>query len=211
MRAQGGPESGGELDGGAVLLRLPPPGRVEGDDAPAVTHLCGAKVARGVVAAGGADADESVEPQVDESFDALDREAARHGGLFAECAAEARALLATETADDSVPLHGDCHHRNVLDGGAWGWLAIDPKDRFGDRGFDDALILCNPDLPRAADTELFAEHLARVAARSGIPPPRLARAGLSAAWFLEDGDTAGAEHDFAIARTAKAWWANATG
>ncbi len=147
-------------------------------------------------------------------FDALEREAARRGGLFSHCAQLARALLASTPPGDLVPLHGDCHHRNVLDGGARGWLAIDPKDRFGDRGFDHALILCNPDLKHAADPARFAAHLARVAAGASLSPARLAqwtaaRSALSAVWFLEDGDAASADHDLAIARTALAWLADA--
>lgn len=33
-----------------------------------------------------------------------------------------------------VTLHGDLHHGNVLDFGASGWLAIDPKGLKGERG-----------------------------------------------------------------------------
>ncbi len=44
------------------------------------------------------------------------------------------------------PLHGDLHHDNVLDFGARGWLAIDPKRLLGDRAFDYTTMFSNPDL-----------------------------------------------------------------
>lgn len=146
-------------------------------------------------------------------FDALQREAPRSGGVMATCAGIATQLLAAPR--DIVPLHGDCHHRNVLDFGARGWLAIDPKDRFGERGFDYAQILCNPDLAHAAEPARFARQLPRVAHAAGIDPLRLARwtaarAALSAVWFMEDGDDAAVAHDLAIATTALDWLAAAT-
>ena len=149
-------------------------------------------------------------------FEALDREAAVRGGMFARCAMIANVLLADPDADDVVPLHGDCHHRNVLHFGARGRLAIDPKDRIGERGFDYAQLLCNPDLPHAADPARFAAQLAQVSARAGLQPARLARwtaarAGLSAVWFLEDGCQREADHDLAIAGTALDWLAQAPG
>lgn len=145
---------------------------------------------------------------INEWFAALHREAARHGGILTECAAVADRLLADPI--DVVPLHGDCHHRNVLHFGARGWLAIDPKDRFGERGFDFAQILCNPDLTHAAEPARFETQLAVVAEAAGIDATRLARwtaarAALSACWFMEDGNEAGIRHDLAIARTVLDW------
>lgn len=141
-------------------------------------------------------------------FRALHREAGSRGGIYAECAQLADALLASP--QEVVPLHGDCHHHNVLDFGGQGWLAIDPKDRVGERGFDHAQILCNPDLPHAADPQRFRRQLARLASRAGFDPARLAqwtsaRAALSAAWFLEDGEEDNAARDIATARTALDW------
>lgn len=148
-------------------------------------------------------------------FEALDAQAAVRGGLFARCAMIANALLADPDTRDVVPLHGDCHHRNVLHFGARGWLAIDPKDRIGERGFDYAQLLCNPDLPHAADPARFARQLVQVSVRSGLQPARLARwtaarAGLSAVWFLEDGCQREADHDLAIAGTALDWLGQAS-
>ncbi|WP_017512060.1 MULTISPECIES: aminoglycoside phosphotransferase family protein [Cupriavidus] len=43
---------------------------------------------------------------------------------------------------EEVVLHGDIHHGNILYFGEWGWLAIDPKGLFGERGFDYANLFC---------------------------------------------------------------------
>lgn len=71
----------------------------------------------------------------------------------------ARALMANQ--QDVTALHGDVHHRNLLDfSGAYkpgpDWKFIDPKALYGDRAFDYVNIMFNPDLPRfpAADRVL---------------------------------------------------------
>ncbi|WP_430912170.1 aminoglycoside phosphotransferase family protein [Methylobacterium sp. sgz302541] len=131
-------------------------------------------------------------------FRALEPMAATHGGLLARCDAAARELLATSR--EVLPLHGDLHHGNVLDFGARGWLAIDPKRLLGERAFDFANIFTNPDLadptrPVAIRPDRFARRLAVVAEAARLERERLllwilAWCGLSAAWFMEDGDTA---------------------
>lgn len=126
---------------------------------------------------------------------------------YARSWAAAEALLADPR--DEVVLHGDVHHDNVLDFGGRGWLAIDPKSVTGERGFDYANLLTNPDLPTAADPARFARQLDVIVAASGLPRERLLRwvvafAGLSAAWFDEDGDTVQRDRDFAVADLAAA-------
>lgn len=88
-------------------------------------------------------------------------------------------------------LHGDMHHDNVLDFGARGWLAIDPKRVRGERGFDYANLLCNPALPTASNPERFRRQVEVIVEAAQLDRHRLlqwvlAFAGLSAAWFLED-------------------------
>jgi streptomycin 6-kinase len=128
-------------------------------------------------------------------FRELDQ-AAAHGGILVRCAQAARNLLA-EPRECGV-LHGDLHHDNVLDFGARGWLAIDPKRLVGERGFDFANIFTNPDLadptrPVATEPGRFARRLEVVTEAVGLERERLlcwilAWTGLSAAWFLNDDD-----------------------
>jgi streptomycin 6-kinase len=123
-------------------------------------------------------------------FEALWRAAAAHGGVLEHSATAARALLAEPK--DVVVLHGDIHHDNVLDFGPAGWLAIDPKGLYGERGFDYANILCNPDDASALAPECFARRIAIISTVAGIDRRRLlqwvlAWAGLSATWMIEDG------------------------
>jgi streptomycin 6-kinase len=112
--------------------------------------------------------------------------------LLSRCAAVASGLLATER--DPVPLHGDLHHQNVLDGGRRGWLAIDPKALFGERTYEVANLLCNPSAH--ADivlqpgrmqwlAELYAVRLRLDVQR--VLAFALAHAGLSASWDMDDG------------------------
>lgn len=138
-------------------------------------------------------------------FGAVRTQAARHGGVLAHCARLADALLAEP--QETVALHGDPHHGNVLDFARGDWRAIDPKDRIGERGFDHAQILCNPDLPSASDPVRMARQWRLVAKHARLEPLRLLRwtaahAALSAAWTLEDEDMAAAAHELATAETA---------
>jgi streptomycin 6-kinase len=138
-------------------------------------------------------------------FEALEPAAASQGGVLADAAAAARDLL-TAPRDVNV-LHGDLHHANLLDFGARGWLAIDPKGLWGERGFDFANILRNPDLETPTAPGRLARQASVVAEAAGLERRRLLRwvlalAGLSAAWAIEDG--AMPASDLAIAEIAAA-------
>lgn len=142
-------------------------------------------------------------------FGSLDQAAAAHGGFLTRCATTARELLASPR--DVGVLHGDIHHDNILDFGPRGWLAIDPKRLVGERGFDYANLFCNPGHDAAALTldhaALFPQRLATVCAVAGLERARLLKwivawCGLSAAWFIEDGETPAT--DFTIAALAAA-------
>jgi streptomycin 6-kinase len=140
-------------------------------------------------------------------FRELEPAARTYGGLFTRCAEAARLLL-SEPRDLTV-LHGDIHHRNILDFGERGWLAIDPKRVYGERGFDYANTFCNPELPIVRAQGRLRSQLAIICEEAGLEPQRMlhwiiAYAGLSAAWFLSDGDTEGAESDMTIADIALA-------
>jgi streptomycin 6-kinase len=145
-------------------------------------------------------------------FRELEPAAARHGGILMRCARYARALL--DDQREVKVLHGDLHHGNVLDFGARGWLAIDPKGLIGERGFDFANIFTNPDLddpsrPVATKPGYFARRIEIVASAAGLSRKRLlywilAWTGLSAAWFLGDGDHQSAAIDLRVAEMAVA-------
>lgn len=135
-------------------------------------------------------------------FEALWPGAQRHGGIVARAAATARQLLADPV--DPTVLHGDLHHGNVLDHGEQGWRAIDPKRLHGERGFDFANILRNPDV-RATVPGRLGRQAQIVAEAAGLDRRRLLRwvlayAGLSASWILDDGDPA--DLDLAVAELA---------
>ena len=126
-----------------------------------------------------------------ERFDSLFERESKNA-LLGRCAEMARHLLSTE--GERVPLHGDLHHGNVLDGAPRGWLAIDPKALIGERTYDVANLLRNP-APYGAlvqDPERMRRLAGFYAERLGIERQRIldfafAHAGLSAAWDIEDG------------------------
>jgi streptomycin 6-kinase len=140
----------------------------------------------------------------------LEPAAAIHGGVLSLAAETARELLAHPR--DVGALHGDVHHDNILDFGERGWLAIDAKGLFGERGFDYANLFCNPDLadpahPVATDPGRFEQRIEIVSEAAGLERRRLlqwilAWTGLSAAWFLSDGEAP--EIDLRIADLAVA-------
>ena len=70
-------------------------------------------------------------------------------------------------------LHGDIHHDNVLDFGERGWLAIDPKRLYGERGFDYANIFCNPNYGIATDPAIFQRRVEQVCRLAGLERRRL--------------------------------------
>lgn len=138
-------------------------------------------------------------------FAELDPAAAKFGGILPEAAAVARALLADQR--DISTLHGDLHHDNVLDFGARGWLAIDPKRLVGERAFDFANIFCNPDFEVAAAPGRLARQVKIVAQAADLEPRRLlqwilAYAGLSAAWIMNSGTEERLDIDLAVAELA---------
>lgn len=128
-----------------------------------------------------------------EWFRALEPSAAGRGGLLERAAEMARELFAGPWERDMAVLHGDIHHGNVLDFGARGWLAIDPKGLWGERSFDFVNILRNPDDDTATRPGRFARQVTLIAETAGLDRARLlqwtlAFTGLSAVWVMEDGE-----------------------
>ncbi|CAI2432633.1 aminoglycoside phosphotransferase family protein [Serratia proteamaculans] len=140
---------------------------------------------------------------LDQWFNSLWPAAQAHGGML-RLSATAAAELLTSPRELSV-LHGDIHHDNVLDFGERGWLVIDPKRLYGERAFDYANIFCNPNYGVATDPDIFLRRVEQVCQLAGLDRQRLlqwilAWAGLSAAWFMEDGEAA--DIDFRVAEQA---------
>ena len=108
---------------------------------------------------------------------------------------------------DSVVLHGDLHHGNVLDFGERGWLAIDPKGLVGERAFDYCNLLCNPSPERALRPGRLERQFGVVVEASGIERSRLAQwlvawCALSSTWFALDDDPGRAGSAAAIGERA---------
>lgn len=106
---------------------------------------------------------------------------------------------------ETVVLHGDIHHENVLDAGSRGWLVIDPKGLLGDLAFDYMNLLRNPDGETALIPGRFARQADVIARASELDRTRLlqwtlAFAALSAVWILGEGDTP--TLDLAVAQLA---------
>lgn len=115
----------------------------------------------------------------------------RHGGPYALAASIAEELL--EAPQDIVVLHGDIHHGNVLHDAQRGWLAIDPKGVIGERGYDHANMLCNPDVETAVAPGRLVRQLDVICEAAGLERGRqlmwtVAYCGLSASWTLSGGD-----------------------
>jgi streptomycin 6-kinase len=120
---------------------------------------------------------------------AADRQAGIES-IYVRSAALSERLLA-EPRDIRV-LHGDIHHYNIRQS-ARGWLAFDPKGLVGERTYDCANTLCNPDIPELVHNErrlltnaailadMLTLDLSRVLAFT------YAYACLNASWWLQLG------------------------
>lgn len=114
------------------------------------------------------------------------------GRLVQEAEAHFAVLHATQT--ETVVLHGDLHHGNILRRGKTDWVAIDPKGVVGEPAYEAGAWLRNP-LPELLQwsnpPQVLARRLAQFAERFGWERERLrmwgmAQAVLSAAWSVED-------------------------
>ncbi|PEH89025.1 aminoglycoside phosphotransferase family protein [Comamonas terrigena] len=185
--------------GSRHLLRM----ALEGEDDAATANIC---YVIGQLHAQRCSAPTDQLQSLGQFFRSLAPMAQQEGGLMAECAMVADALLSEPR--EQVVLHGDAHHSNILDFGGRGWLAIDPKCVIGERYYDYANVLCNPDLKTCTDPLRFARQLDLVTGVGGLECQRLlrwvmAQAALSAAWFLEDGGRPQGEKQLAVARLAQ--------
>lgn len=119
-------------------------------------------------------------------------QASDRSALIAKARNVAHDLLSEKR--ETVVLHGDIHHENVLDAGPRGWLVIDPKGLLGERTFDFVNILRDPDEEVALRPGRFARQVDVIAEAASLDRTRLlqwtlAFACLSAVWILDDSDT----------------------
>jgi streptomycin 6-kinase len=159
----------------------------DGQDDEATRILC--TVAEALHAPRSAPAPQTLYP-LDVWLRALAPAAAVHGGVLTASLEAATALLADRR--DVVVLHGDLHHENVLDGGERGWLVIDPKGVVGERTYEFATTIINPDAETAFRPGRIGRQAGVVAEAARLEPRRvmrwlLAHAGASAAWCMKDG------------------------
>lgn len=119
-------------------------------------------------------------------------------------------LLASPT--ETVLLHGDCHHWNILRAERQPWLAIDPKGVAGDPAYEISSFLYNR-LPEPLNSpyagRLIARRLDLFAERLHLDRPRLLAWGivqsiLSSWWTYEDHGHVG-EDTLACARHLLKW------
>ena len=101
-------------------------------------------------------------------------------------------LLAT--APDSVLLHGDLHHENIIKHGD-NWAVIDPKGVIGEPAYEVAAFILNP-IPELLKSRNIADiinnRITHFACKLKIKPERIKgwsfiQAVLAWVWILEDG------------------------
>ena len=125
----------------------------------------------------------------------FDRAWKEPSSIYAHGAEVADRLLNTST--ETVTLHGDIHHANILQHETRGWLAIDPKGLLGDPIYDAANTLCNPHtMPdHVTSRDRLLRQAGVMAKAAAFDETRLLRfvfahACLSASWSVDDGEDA---------------------
>jgi streptomycin 6-kinase len=120
---------------------------------------------------------------------AADRQAGIES-IYVRSAALTERLLADQR--EVRVLHGDIHHRNLRQSSR-GWLAFDPKGLVGERTYDCANTLCNPEMPELvhnetrllANTAILADTLSLDMWR--VQAFTYAYACLNASWWVQLG------------------------
>ena len=95
------------------------------------------------------------------------------------------------STSDSVLLHGDLHHTNILRHQG-DWIVIDPKGILGDLHFDVIAYLLNFPTRQGDAETVLSRRMAMLAERLGLQQERIAMWGvakgiLDACWALEEG------------------------
>jgi streptomycin 6-kinase len=112
---------------------------------------------------------------------------------WVERARECLAYLISST-NESVLLHGDLHHDNILRHKGNEWAVIDPKGIVGDRHFDTIQYLLNYEERGGDPYTVLHRRIDIIADDLSLDPCRIAMWGiargvLEACWTIEDGRT----------------------
>lgn len=119
------------------------------------------------------------------------------GPMPAALVEEAEKLFAwlISSQAESVLLHGDLHHGNILAAKRDGWLAIDPKGVVGEPAFETGTLLYNPTelLNSSQPGKILERRIDLLAGKLDLDGARvrgwgLSQAVLAAYWSLEDSD-----------------------
>ena len=95
------------------------------------------------------------------------------------------------STDESVLLHGDLHHDNILSHGEGDWVVIDPKGMIGDRHFDTIQYLLNYEERGGDPLSVLHRRITMISESLSLDPRRIAKWGvargvLEACWRVED-------------------------
>jgi streptomycin 6-kinase len=109
-------------------------------------------------------------------------------------------------AADSVLLHGDLHHYNILSAQRQPWLALDPKGLAGEPAYDIAQMLLNPmDIDVELHRQLIPRRINQLASELGLDRQRLIQLGMTHAvlsgWWSYEEQGEGWEGAFMVAQT----------
>jgi len=130
-------------------------------------------------------------------FERLRKQFGGGAGPFPKHLVEAAESIYAEFIDsmaESVLLHGDLHHENILSAERQPWLALDPKGVVGEPAYEVGALLRNP-LPQLLDApepgRILARRVDQLAEELGFDRARMvgwgmAQAVLSAWWSFED-------------------------
>ncbi len=130
-------------------------------------------------------------------FERLRKQFGGGTGPFPKHLVEAAESIYAEFIDsmvESVLLHGDMHHENILSAERQPWLALDPKGVVGEPAYEVGALLRNP-LPQLLDApepgRILARRVDQLAEELRFDRARIigwgmAQAVLSAWWSVED-------------------------
>ncbi|HHT9168475.1 TPA: aminoglycoside phosphotransferase family protein [Legionella pneumophila] len=130
-------------------------------------------------------------PQIKEWLIALDKDLNIPAHYLHQARQLRDDLLATPS--ESVLLHGDLHHDNMLQNGD-GWIVIDPKGVIGEPAYELAAFIRNPIpelLAQKNAANIISQRIARFAAILELPEQRIldwcfVQAVLAWVWAIED-------------------------